>query len=70
MSERPTTSPECAAALGRPPDLAMHIRAVHDKRRDHVCPHCPAAFGWPENLAGYIRTVHEKRACVSIPMSL
>jgi uncharacterized C2H2 Zn-finger protein len=39
----------------------MHVRTVHEKRRDYACPHCTAAFGAANSLTTHVRTVHEKR---------
>jgi hypothetical protein len=39
----------------------MHVRAVHEKRRDHTCPHCAAAFAQASNLTKHVRMVHKKR---------
>ena len=41
--------------------LTRHVRAMHEKRKDHACPHCAAAFGQANNLTTHVRTVHEKR---------
>ena len=41
--------------------LTSHVRAVHEKRRDHACPHCAATFTQAGNMATHVRTVHEKR---------
>ena len=41
--------------------LTRHVRAMHEKRKDHACPHCAAAFGRADKLRGHVRTVHEKR---------
>ena len=53
--------PQCPLAFARSNNLASHIRAVHEKRKDHICPQCAAAFGRTSHLSKHIRTVHEKR---------
>ena len=53
--------PQCAAAFGLMSHLTRHVRAMHEKRKDHACPHCAAAFGQANNLTTHVRTVHEKR---------
>ena len=46
---------------GQAGDLTVHVRTVHEKRKDHACPHCAAAFGRAGDLTTHVRTVHEKR---------
>ena len=58
---KPHACPQCAAAFGKPSDLARHVRTVHEKRKDHACPQCAAAFGEAGSLTAHVRTVHEKR---------
>ena len=48
----------CAAAFGTASSLTMHVRTVHEKRRDHACPHCIAVFGEAGNLTRHMRTQH------------
>ena len=55
---RPHACPHCAAAFGKPSALTVHVRTVHEKRRDHVCPHCAAAFGHASSLVTHVRTQH------------
>ena len=40
--------------------VARHIKAVHDKRRDHKCSMCDYAAGRRETLSSHIKFVHEK----------
>ena len=36
----------------------LHVRTVHEKRKDHACPHCAAAFGEAGTLTTHVRTQH------------
>jgi hypothetical protein len=39
----------------------MHIKTVHEKRRDHACPYCEGvAFGTTGNLKAHISAIHLK----------
>ena len=58
---------QCTAAFVKASVLTMHIRTVHEKRRDYACPQCAAAFGEAGRLARHIRTVHEKRRDYGCP---
>jgi hypothetical protein len=48
-------------SLSTKSSLTIHVRTVHEKRRDHACPHCAAAFGHACHFTAHVRTVHEKR---------
>ena len=48
------------SAFGEASSLTRHVRAVHEKRRDHACPQCDAAFGQAGDLRVHVRTVHEQ----------
>ena len=48
------------AAFGKAGQLTRHMRAVHEKRRDHACPHCAAAFGRASDLTRHVHTVHRQ----------
>ena len=50
--------PRCTAAFGTASKLTIHVRAVHEKRRDHACPQCAAAFGTACKLTMHVRTMH------------
>ena len=52
---------QCDAAFGRASHLRLHVRTVHEQRRDHACPQCDAAFGRASDLRQHVRTVHEQR---------
>ena len=52
----PCSASASARRLG---DLTKHVRAVHEKRRDHACPHCAAAFGQAGHLTKHVRTMHK-----------
>jgi hypothetical protein len=39
----------------------VHLRTVHEQRKDHACPQCDAAFGQVGNLSRHLRMVHEQR---------
>ena len=39
--------------------LVVHLRMVHEKRRDFECEQCLKQFGIKNNLTKHIRMVHE-----------
>jgi hypothetical protein len=59
--KRARTCSSCAATFKHPCGLNVHVRTVHEQRRDHACPQCEAAFGEACNLRVHVRTVHEQR---------
>ena len=54
---------QCDAAFAVSRTLSSHIKAVHEKKKEHECNHqpCKAAFAKGSDLARHVRTVHEKR---------
>jgi KRAB domain-containing zinc finger protein len=40
--------------------LERHIKAVHDKIKDHHCSECEMSFSQPEKLERHIKSVHDK----------
>ena len=58
---KPHVCLRCAAAFGKASGLTVHVRTVHEKRKDYACPHCAAAFGTACHLTRHVHTVHEKR---------
>jgi uncharacterized C2H2 Zn-finger protein len=53
--------PRCASVFTQASGLSLHVRSVHEKRRDHACPLCAAAFCEASKLTRHVRTVHEQR---------
>jgi len=57
--------PHCTAAFAVSRTLSAHIKAVHEKKKEHECNYavhdCKAAFAKGSDLARHVRTVHEKR---------
>ena len=58
---RARTCEHCAAEFKFPYMKRMHVRVVHEQRRDHACPQCDAAFGEASNLRKHVRTVHDRQ---------
>ena len=58
---KPHACPQCASSFSTARYRDVHVRTVHEKRRDHACPHCAATFTAASSLVVHVRTVHEKR---------
>ena len=53
--------PHCLTKFRTPCERDRHARAVHEKRRDHVCGYCKGvAFGTAGTLKKHISAIHLK----------
>ena len=51
----------CVAAFTQASNLTMHMRKVHEGRRDHARPHCTAAFSEASGMRNkHLCAVHER----------
>ena len=51
----------CDSTFASPSARDLHVRTVHEKRKDHACPQCDAAFGQAGNLRTHVHTVHDRQ---------
>jgi uncharacterized Zn-finger protein len=51
--------PECTHASTTRSSLQVHIRTVHEERKDFKCPVCNKKFGHAKSLKGHRESVHE-----------
>ncbi len=52
--------PQCNYKCSTNGTLKKHIKAVHDKIKDHTCIQCNAKFSTNGDLQRHIKTVHDK----------
>ena len=40
--------------------IDVHIRNVHEKRKDHICPECNKALGSAQSVISHLKAIHDK----------
>ena len=51
----------CGKFFSQKDQLNLHIKAVHEGRKDYKCHICGKSFSHPVNVTNHIRAVHEDR---------
>ena len=63
--ERKVKCKQCEKVFSGTEALGKHVKAIHDKIKDHICNYCGKSFSQRVALAGHIKRIHEGEMHVS-----